>query len=183
MFFLQTWKRSNRVSNHSHRAAQEILQLIWRPDFHHKNIVIAIFTGIFYTSYYSVWGFLAPIEIPCCQLTWNMEYNLANLGSSPASFFKDQSYIVPGHFAQLKSETVRTSMLRICCNKCPGSVVCRNMLTLVNVSCNVHPFFLNDREVLQKEVSRSSSLVLKSSKKKYSTVRRTYKHRYNCTLR
>lgn len=37
-------------SNHSHRTAQEMFEILWNLNFHQKNIIIAIFTGILYTS-------------------------------------------------------------------------------------------------------------------------------------
>lgn len=53
--------------NHSHRAAQEMLQLFWHPDFHHENIVIAIFTRIFYTSYIQSGGSWHPLKFHCAN--------------------------------------------------------------------------------------------------------------------
>lgn len=38
-------------SNHNHRAAQEMLKFFWNPISIRKNIIIAIFTRIVYTSY------------------------------------------------------------------------------------------------------------------------------------
>lgn len=53
------WVTQGRVIT---ATAQEMLKLFWHPNFHHENIVIAIFTRIFYTSYIQSRGSWHPLK-------------------------------------------------------------------------------------------------------------------------
>lgn len=72
-----------------------MLDLFWHPNFHPKNIVMAIFTRIFYKSYIQSGGSWHRLEIPWCQLNWNIKYNLANSAALPIPpVLEEKLYIV-----------------------------------------------------------------------------------------
>lgn len=81
--------------NHSHRTAQEMLELFLASKLPSQKHCNCHFYWDLLNILYSVWGWLAPTEIPWCQLTWNMKYNLANSAARPIPLFLEENlYIV-----------------------------------------------------------------------------------------
>lgn len=94
---------NTELCNHSRRTAQEMLELIWHPNFHHKNIVIAIFTRIFYTSYIQSGGRVSTLWNSMVPINLKLWIQLGKLCRSAIPLFLDEKlYISVHHCVQFK---------------------------------------------------------------------------------